>query len=100
ATDQNVVAATAADYSAQTKANRTRRATVALAVVVLAGLVIGGLVLWRRGASAPAPSAPATAVQREVRYWITVQKYRDGKPYQDPFRLRDDINFEKDYRIR
>ena len=33
-------------------------------------------------------------------YWITVQKYRDGKPYQDPFRLRDDINFEKDYRIR
>ena len=29
-----------------------------------------------------------------------MQKYRDGKPYQDPFRLRDDINFEKDYRIR
>jgi hypothetical protein len=33
-------------------------------------------------------------------YWITVQKYRDGKAYQEPFRLRDDINFEKDYRIR
>jgi len=29
-----------------------------------------------------------------------VQKYRDGKPYQDAFRLSDDINFEKDYRIR
>ncbi len=29
-----------------------------------------------------------------------MQKYRDGKAYQDPFRLRDDINFEKDYRIR
>ena len=35
-----------------------------------------------------------------VSYWITVQKYRDGKAYHDPFRLRDDINFEKDYRIR
>jgi hypothetical protein len=39
-------------------------------------------------------------VQHEVSYWITGQKYRDGKPYQDPFRLSDDINFEKDYRIR
>ncbi len=29
-----------------------------------------------------------------------MQKYRDGKPYQDPIRLRDDINFEKDYRLR
>ena len=101
ATDQNVVAAATTDDSPQTKTNRTRRAvTIALAVVVLAGLALGGLVLWRRGASAPAPSAPATAVRREVRYWITVQKYRDGKPYQEPFRLSDDINFEKDYRIR
>ena len=39
-------------------------------------------------------------MQRTVSYWITVQKYRDGKPYQDPFRLRDDINFEKDYQLR
>jgi hypothetical protein len=39
-------------------------------------------------------------VERAVSYWITVQKYRDDKPYQDPFRLKDDINFEKDYRIR
>ena len=57
--------------------------------------------LWRRGASAPAISNRAgTGWERAVSYWITVQKYRDGKPYQDPFRLRDDINFEKDYRIR
>lgn len=100
-THQNVVAAATADHSTHTKANPGRRAvTVALAVVVLAGLAFGGLVLWRRGASGPATTAPATAVQREVSYWITVQKYRDGKPYQEPFRLRDDINFEKDYRIR
>jgi hypothetical protein len=33
-------------------------------------------------------------------YWITVQKYREGKAFENPFRLRDDINFEKDYRIR
>jgi len=56
--------------------------------------------LWRRGTSAPLISNPAPAVQRTISYWITVQKYRDGKPFQEPFRLRDDINFEKDYRIR
>jgi serine/threonine protein kinase len=101
ATDQNVVAATAADHSSQRKANPVRRAvTVGLALIVLSGLVIGGLVLWRRSASRSATIAPAAAVQREVSYWITVQKYRDGKPYQEPFRLSDDINFEKDYRIR
>ncbi len=97
-------AATAA-RSAQTKANRSRRAvTVALAVVVLAGLAIGAAMLWPRGGSSPvisAPaSAPATAAERAVSYWITVQKYRGGKAYQEPFRLRDHINFEKDYRIR
>lgn len=101
ATDQNVVAATAADHSARRRANPVRRAvTVGLALFVLSGLVIGGLVLWRRGASRSATIAPAAVVQREVSYWITVQKYRDGKPYQEPFRLSDDINFEKDYRIR
>lgn len=73
---------------------------VVLGVIVLAALGIGGAILWRRGPSAPVISNPAPAVQRAVSYWITVQKYRDGKPFQDPFRLSDDINFEKDYRIR
>ncbi|MGH9901320.1 MAG: serine/threonine protein kinase, partial [Pyrinomonadaceae bacterium] len=91
--------------SAQTKANRGGRTLmVALVAVVLAGLAIGGAVLWpRRGSSpvTPAPlSAPAPTEKRAVSYWITVQKYRGGKAYQEPFRLRDDINFEKDYRIR
>jgi serine/threonine protein kinase len=83
----------------QTRPNR-RVATIALAVV-LAGLLIGGTLWWRRGGSGPVPTkASLPVVQRTVSYWITVQKYRYGKPYQDPFRLRDDINFEKDYQLR
>jgi len=105
ATDQRPASATEvaapAYQSAQTPADRGRRAvTVALVVVVLAGLAIGGAMLWPRGRSSPVMPAPATAAERAVNYWITVQKYRDGKAYQEPFRLRDDINFEKDYRIR
>ncbi len=94
-------AAATADQSAQRTGSRTRHvARVAQVVALLAGLAIGGAVLWPRGGSTPVPSTPAPAVERAVSYWITVQKYRDGKAYQDPFRLRDDINFEKDYRIR
>ena len=73
---------------------------VVLGVIVLAGLGVGGAILWRRARSASVISNPAPATLRTISYWITVQKYRDGKPYQEPFRLRDDINFEKDYRIR
>jgi serine/threonine protein kinase len=101
ATDQaGSVAITADQFSQRTGIRHTRIVLVALLVVVLAALVIGGAVRWRRSGSTPAISTPARPAERAVRYWITVQKYRDGKAYQDPFRLSDDINFEKDYRIR
>jgi serine/threonine protein kinase len=73
---------------------------VALVVLVLTGFVIAAAVFWPHKGSTPVVSAPATTAELAISYWITVQKYRDGKPYQDPFRLTDDINFEKDYRIR
>ena len=55
-----------------------------------------------RAAVAPvsAPSTIPTPMPVAFSYWITVQKYRDGKPYEAPFRLAREINFEKDYRIR
>ncbi len=31
---------------------------------------------------------------------MTVQKYRNGRPFENPFRLAGEINFEKDYRVR
>jgi serine/threonine protein kinase len=99
-TDQRAAATATDPQFTQTKSGAKRTGLIAL--VVLAGLLFGGVMLWRRGGSGPEPptATPVPAVQRTVSYWITVQKYRDGQPYQDPFRLRDDINFEKDYRIR
>ena len=29
-----------------------------------------------------------------------MQKYREGKPFEEPFRLAREINFEKDYQVR
>lgn len=33
-------------------------------------------------------------------YWMMVQKYRNGQPYQAPFKSAGDINFEPDDQIR
>jgi serine/threonine protein kinase len=87
--------------SVQTEGKPRRNpALIVVAFIVLAGLLIG-VALWsRRAGPVTAQPGPAPIVQRTVNYWITVQKYRDGKPFQDPFRLRDDINFEKDYQLR
>jgi hypothetical protein len=78
---------------------------LALLAIALAAVGIAGSMLWRRSGAKPAVSTPALSTsprsdERMLSYWITVQKYRDGKAYQDPFRLSDDINFERDYRIR
>jgi hypothetical protein len=46
------------------------------------------------------PPSVQQPAPRTLRYYILVQKYRDGKPYQQPFRLSGERVFEADYRIR
>jgi hypothetical protein len=70
-----------------------------LAGAVVAAIVIGAVAWKALPHSSPAPSA-AIVPERVLSYWITVQKYRDEKPYQQPFRLAGDINFEANYRIQ
>jgi uncharacterized protein DUF4384 len=62
---------------------------------------IFGINMWRSArdkgrAVTPAPPVSATTLT----YWITVQKYKDGKPYHDPFTLAREMNFEPTYQIR
>jgi class 3 adenylate cyclase len=70
---------------------------VALAVGVVV-LLIASYAAYHLSRS-PDPNLPVAA-QRTIRYYILVQKYRGGKPYQDPFRLSGERVFEADYRIR
>jgi class 3 adenylate cyclase len=35
-----------------------------------------------------------------LRYYVTVQKYRNGKPYEEPFRLSGERVFEAGYQVR
>lgn len=66
------------------------------------GLLAIGFGVWSSSSSntLPAASAPAPAPALQLNYWVTVQKYRDGSPYEDPFRVPGEMIFEKDYRVR
>lgn len=46
------------------------------------------------------PSGAASGPQRSFSYWLTVQKMRDGRVYQDPFRSSGQEIFENGYKFR
>lgn len=102
---------------------RKRRAVQVPAIVaaVLAVVVGVGLFIWapwrssssddsRKGTdTTTGPSAGPERVptderaptnERALSYWVEVQKYRNGKPDKDPFRLPGEIMFQKDDRVR
>ncbi|MGE0130401.1 MAG: protein kinase [Blastocatellales bacterium] len=84
-------------------ASQPRRPRSKLWLPIAAGiafLIAAGALLWNSGDQgqnrAPEP-APAT---ERMNYWMMVQKYRGGRPYQEPFKLAGEINFEADYHVR
>ncbi|MBV9926739.1 MAG: protein kinase [Acidobacteria bacterium] len=91
--------------AASARAGRNKVASVLVlgAVLLLAAAAIVGTWAWRPskplavGTTLPPPVA---APERTLVYSILVQKYRDGRPFESPFRLGGEINFEKDYRVR
>ncbi len=49
---------------------------------------------------APRETVAPAPVERMLTYSITVQKFKNNKPYQRPFDISGEINFEAGYRIR
>ncbi|HUE83940.1 MAG TPA: protein kinase [Pyrinomonadaceae bacterium] len=96
---------TSASASGSTSSERTssERWKLALGVLFAVVALVGGLMgvnAWRASRSPRVVTAPVPVAERSLNYWIMVQKYRDGRPYQEPFRLAHEIVFEKDYRVR
>src|SRR6185369_12412300 len=84
-------------------AKKKRVLVFAVVGMLLVTAAIFAVNIWRSSRSAINPSitTPAVApVERTLTYWITVQKFKEEKPYQDPFTLAGEINFEAGYRIR
>ena len=82
---------------------KKRVVVVALIGMLLVTAAIFAVNIWRssRSATSPSVTTPAGApVERTLTYWITVQKFKGRNPYQDPFTLASEINFEANYHIR
>ncbi|MDX6574418.1 MAG: eukaryotic-like serine/threonine-protein kinase, partial [Blastocatellia bacterium] len=74
---------------------------IAVMLVLVVGLVIAANWSRFRRATVVAPATmPVPVSERKLSYWMTVQKYRDGRPFENSFRLAGEINFEQDYRVR
>jgi class 3 adenylate cyclase len=88
-----------------------RRPVAAASVVVIAVLLVAVAVfsfikLRSRFAQSAAAtpgtvvSGPNAAAERTFSYSMIVQKYRNGRPYQKPFTIPGELNFEADDRIQ
>lgn len=83
--------------------SKSAMAFALIGILLLVAATFISLRMWRpsRPESAGPPAASSSVEpERKLTYWILVQKYRSGRPFQDPFRLGEEINFEKDYRVR
>ncbi|HEV2707279.1 MAG TPA: protein kinase [Pyrinomonadaceae bacterium] len=97
--------ATQASPRAASSAARSKStsALVLASVLLLAAVAFIGARMWRASRSESVKQAapsPVVEPERSLTYWMVVQKYRNGRPFQSPFRLGAEINFEKDYRVR
>jgi hypothetical protein len=72
--------------------------TVMGGALTVAAVALASWILWRGDGPAPGPTAQPS--ERRIDYWLTVQKMRDGKPYQDPFDSSGREIFEPGYRFR
>ena len=84
------------------RSDKKRVLVLALIAMGVVTATIFGINMWRSRTrtNTAAPSAPAVVAERTLTYWITVQKYRNGEPYQAPFTQPGEMIFEQDYRIR
>ena len=73
---------------------------VAAGIVIL--LTIAGFVFRDKMGLLGSGSSPASIPnpERKLRYYVTLQKYRDGRAFEKPFRLTGERVFEADYTIR
>jgi serine/threonine protein kinase len=93
------VAADVADSGSQKK----KVLVLALIAMALVTATILGINMWRsqkRTNITAASQPPAPVAERTLTYWITVQKFRNGQPYQKPFIQPGEMIFEQDYQIR
>ncbi|HKG79829.1 MAG TPA: protein kinase, partial [Pyrinomonadaceae bacterium] len=94
--------ATVASDETPYPSQKKRVLVYALIAMAIAIATIFGINVWRssRARTNAVATPPAAMAERSLTYWITVQKFRNGRPYQDPFTQPGEMIFEADYQIR
>ena len=86
--------------SAPREESRQGRASLLLPALVACSLLIS-IAIWWAVPYFKKPSVergnPPEVVERDLRYYLLVQKIRGGHPYQEPFRSSGQEIFESDY---
>jgi serine/threonine protein kinase len=88
---------------ANSGSQKKRVLVLALIAIAVVTATIFGINMWRSRTRTNIPAAsqpPAPVPERTLTYWITVQKFRNGRPYQKPFTQPGEMIFEQDYQIR
>lgn len=92
------------DRQSDSKGSTSRKLStmVLVAVAAIALVLAGGWYLLGRKAASPSSGTPVTsnAPERNLSYSLTVQKMRDGRPYQDPFESSGQEIFENGWKFR
>lgn len=70
--------------------------------LILIALIVGGasLLIWKRNALFGKKDVAASLPERLLNYSLTVQKMREGKPYQDTFESSGQEIFENGWKFR
>lgn len=80
---------------------RRRPLTIILVAISVAALALVGWYLFAKNRKPPnVTTTSATASPRQLSYSLTVQKMRDGRPYQDQFESSGQEIFENGWKFR
>lgn len=69
-------------------------------VAVAAVIAVVAIAAWLFTKQKPTAVIEPLVAKPAFSYWVMVQKYRDNKPYQTPFRLASEVVFEDDYHVQ
>jgi serine/threonine protein kinase len=96
-----VVQATASPaVNSQDRTRRSSKLGFLIAGLVIAVCLVGGWLVYRRVTKTTANQTKVPVSERKLNYWLTVQKMRNGKPYQDPFESSGQEIFEDGWKFR
>ncbi len=69
-------------------------------IAVAAVIAVVAIAAWLFTKQKPPDVVEPVVAKPVFSYWVMVQKYRDSKPYQAPFRLASEVVFEDDYHVQ